>query len=1038
MIHTQDGAAPLEDVLEAEATEIESIRASRNALAKIFDELRMAQEKTTGHPITPDERVQLMRDAATQFRPFDKGRVRPAAKGPAPRVSPPSWQERDKDKWVGVIDHAHADNFVGLALSGGGIRSATFNLGVLQALAELKLLQRIDYLSTVSGGGYIGGWLAAWTWRLRDSGGFREVQHRLATNRVNQEEDNEPPPIRFLRMFSNYLTPKLGLFSGDTWTMVGIYLRNTLLNQVTVLALVAAVLLMPHLAVRIGMWTCADDGRSAGAVVLAVVLVLVALLIIPRDVQYRLDQRPTRQRTTSGRVLALAGVPLFVAAVLGALALAVNGAPARPGGAAVVMPYAPGPVAGAATYLGIWLVATTCAWTWENWLRSVLTRMRGRVATVLGFSRWTEPATPSLAQSPWLTVTAPKLPRSLTDRVMTYLVAPAGAGALAGALCALFARYMPRGDARLLLTVGPPSLLGIFLLAGTLQIGLMGAAFHDWRREWWGRLGGWLLLWGVAWTALFWVALYLPSFITHDPTLGQWRKEIAAKYLTPTWILSTAGGLLAGKGRGTGTPGTLTWKDVAAKASPYVFMTGLFCWVSWVISNAPLSLLETDSAACLCWAILACVAVAALMAWRVDINQFSMHLFYRNRLVACFLGASHAERSPNRFTGLDPHDDIALKQLTNLWRYDGPYPVLNASLNLVKGQDLAWQERKAESFVMTPRYCGYDVWLEEQDSPMMRKDRSLPGHDGAWMRKLDRFGYRPTKDYAFPSPLDGPRLGLAMGLSGAAASPNMGFYSSTPVAFLMTVFNVRLGQWLGNPRHRETWRRSAPRSGLTWLLRELTAGTNDEAAYVYLSDGGHFENLGVYELVKRRCGLIIVCDAEEDGGYAYAGLANAIGKCRIDLGIDIELDVKAITPKKNGGPSTRHCAFGKIHYETVDMNAPVGTIVYFKASLTGDEPTDIGRYKSRDAAFPHDSTINQWFSESQFESYRMLGYHEVMSSFQAESRSTRVGPHLSLSQWLTTAITAGATKPQSTADELFRVCDTFGFDTSRLVDGGTE
>lgn len=219
-----------------------------------------------------------------------------------------------------------------------------------------------------------------------------------------------------------------------------------------------------------------------------------------------------------------------------------------------------------------------------------------------------------------------------------------------------------------------------------------------------------------------------------------------------------------------------------------------------------------------------------------------------------------------------------------------------------------------------------------------------------------------------------------MGISGAAASPNMGFYSSTPVAFLMTVFNVRLGQWLGNPRHRRTSRRATPYLGLWCLVNELLAGTDDKAAYVYLSDGGHFENMGMYELVKRRCGLIIVCDAEADDQYRFGGLGNAIRKCRIDLGIDVVLDVTDIKPAKKGKPSKKHYAVGQIHYENVDLKAPTGTIIYFKASLTGDEPADVKNYAKTHDTFPHESAADQWFSESQFESYRVLGYHEVTSS----------------------------------------------------------
>jgi hypothetical protein len=553
-------------------------------------------------------------------------------------------------------------------------------------------------------------------------------------------------------------------------------------------------------------------------------------------------------------------------------------------------------------------------------------------------------------------------------------------------------------------------------------------------------LGGWLLVFAITWLALFWLALLFPSFIKNDVLVSPLWKTLATKYLTPAWILSTIGTVMAGNSKASGKPGAVNWMDAAIKVGPYIFVAGLLCWTSWGI-DCFLNIHKH-----LYWTLLACGVVAFVMAWRVDINQFSMHMFYRNRLVSCFLGASNSARSPNRFTGFDPGDDLPLKDFR--WNapvpYDGPYPVLNASLNLVKGKDLAWQERKAESFVMTPHFCGYDVWLEEQDSPMLMHDR--PQTDGikkpentppetvsvlaqqadsttetgivpkrqasdsaktaraasetqnkprktwrekvnditsGWPHKLERFGYRATDDYAFPTPLfNGPNLGLAMAISGAAASPNMGFYSSTPVAFLMTVFNVRLGQWLGNPRHRNTSRRATPRLGLWWLINELLGGTNDQAAYVYLSDGGHFENMGLYELVKRRCGLIIVCDAEADENYTFSGLGNAIRKCRIDLGIDIELNTGKIAPKKAAGPSGQHCVIGQIHYENADQDAPTGTIIYFKASLTGDEPTDVKNFKKGHASFPHESTVDQWFSESQFESYRELGYHEVFASIR--------------------------------------------------------
>ena len=88
----------------------------------------------------------------------------------------------------------------------------------------------------------------------------------------------------------------------------------------------------------------------------------------------------------------------------------------------------------------------------------------------------------------------------------------------------------------------------------------------------------------------------------------------------------------------------------------------------------------------------------------------------------------------------------------------------------------------------------------------------------------------------------------------------------------------------------------------------------------------------------------------------------------------------SIKPAGEGQPSQSHCAIGTIHYENADINAPAGTIIYFKASLTGDEPADIKNYKTKNSTFPHETTADQWFTESQFESYRQLGYHEVMIS----------------------------------------------------------
>lgn len=1031
----KDLSVPLEDVLAAELSEIQQVRRKRWA--------------------------------ATEH----KGDSRHRAKGfDAPHdvktTDSESPSESDTAQWDKAISDAHAANLTGLAFSGGGIRSATFNLGVLQALAELKLLNRVDYLSTVSGGGYIGGWLAAWTKRLKS---FAEVQKRLVTSRVDQIADNEPTPIRFLRVFSNYLTPKMGIFSGDTWAMVAIYLRNVLLNQVIVLAVLTAALLVPRLFQKWALELNGFPENQRYLIGAGCFLLVLAFLVILNNMAYLdcRDEGGARQLTKQGWVLVLAAAPLFAVAVLGGLWQATR----RDG----PLPYGQSALYGAAAYGAIWIVTNLAGSAYRRWLAKPVSNFAEKVAELRGEQRVQRMAPPAPENMKADAKFAVGL-RSATD-FLTTLVAAICAGALAGWLYALLSTQSLSWTVRGALTFGAPLVLTIFLLAGTLHIGLMGIVFHDRSREWWGRLGGWLLMWGICWVVIFWVALYFPEFI-HDNTLvAAARKAVAAKYLTPAWILTTAGSVLAGKSTATGEPGTETWKDAVAKVGPYVFIAGLLCWLSYGIAQVQKlnlfseyqnqtdvhlwttasslwpflhtwserlsadtgSVLVNMSAHRLWWAILLCIAVALVMAWRVDVNQFSMHLFYRNRLVRCYLGASNEKRSPNRFTGFDGADDMPLKdlRLDSETPYDGPYPVLNMSLNLVKGEDLAWQERMAESFVMTPRFCGFDVWLEEQDSPIMRQQRPLTKRDmhrrqakeahspiRNFLRRLDRYGYRPTEEYAFPPPFTGPNLGLAMGISGAAASPNMGSYTSAPVGFLMTLFDVRLGQWLGNPRSRRTWQRPTPGLGLAYLLNELFGGTDDEAAYVYLSDGGHFENMALYELVKRRCGLIIVCDAEADDCYGFTGLGNAIRKCRIDLGIDIDLDVTDITPAEPGKPSKKHCAVGEIHYETVDVNAPTGTIVYFKASLTGDESTDVLEYKKGHLTFPHETTADQWFTESQFESYRELGYHEVMTALKAHAAPGTSTSHGAAAKSATvaaaTAIQAAAAAMKEAADKL---CD---------------
>ncbi|MGD0200736.1 MAG: hypothetical protein ABSD27_08310, partial [Bryobacteraceae bacterium] len=408
-----------------------------------------------------------------------------------------------------------------------------------------------------------------------------------------------------------------------------------------------------------------------------------------------------------------------------------------------------------------------------------------------------------------------------------------------------------------------------------------------------------------------------------------------------------------------------------------------------------------------CVLSLAGFLAAFLLSLRVNINEFSMHHFYKNRLVRCYLGAGRAEnRKPDLLTGFDPNDDFKIAALradpappdaaasdraaphtpAKQRPYNGPYPIVNCALNLNTGSELATAERKAASFVFTPRVCGFEPAHSELDKQLYeRRCGDLSAH-----------GYSDTDGFMMP---EGPALGTAMAISGAAVNPNAGYHTSTPLAFLLTVFNVRLGCWVGNPRRARKRARPGPRVALWSLLAELFAQSDSRSAYLNLSDGGHFENLGLYELVRRRCRYIIVGDAEEDPHYTFAALGGAIRKCRADFGVEITINPDSLRPAKDKPYSGGHCVVGTIRYPEQDAAKPEpmcseadpdevrdgrmrGWLVYFKASLTGDEPEDIQQYQAGHGGFPHEPTSDQFFGESQFESYRRLGQHVVETTFE--------------------------------------------------------
>jgi hypothetical protein len=871
-------------------------------------------------------------------------------------------QEHLEAIWDAV--HQLPEKRAALCISGGGIRSATFALGVLQGLARCGLLGKFHYLSTVSGGGYIGGWLTAWIQRAKD--GLAEVSTLLgqppdetqpkaegSTNfappRDGTRPNPEPTQIQNLRNYSNYLSPRAGLLSADTWALVATYLRNLILTWLVFIPLVAAALTVPWLYASVLMieptpYTTVPLYLGLGFAFIAILYMGICL--------------PAAANKRIGQVWFL--VFCLAPLVLSALFMTTHWAWfTRYGGSLPKITFL-GVNNPALPFVGLGVVLHLSAWI----VLVVLRVVRGETKNRDG------------GRKRFLVV------------LLRQVVAVVLSGAIGGWLLWLAAQKLfpqPVAIAELYCCFGVPIFLLLFFLAVTVYTGLSSHDTSDDDREWWGRASGWILIAAAVWMAISVLVVFGP--------------------LALSWTYSTiaAGGLaglitmLAGLSKGTpanseekkkgglitlilskgATIAALVFASVVmillvkgmTSLMKYIGTIREFPWdldaVSGVVGRTVEYLnviLYTPICALICLP-LGLVSVAVAIAYLTNLNRFSLHAMYRDRLIRAYLGASNKDREENWFTGFDEGDNVRMHELWTDKNFWGPKKskrllhVVNVALNLVHGKKLAWQDRKATSFTLSPLHCG-----------------SFENGIGYRKTKTDSGGYGGK---------EGISLGTSITISGAAASPNMGYHSSPVVTFILTLLNVRLGAWLGNPGRKgdHTFCRGYPRLSITPILSEAFGLTDDTSPYVYLSDGGHFENLGLYEMVLRRCHYIVVSDAGQDPKCSFTDLGEAVRKIRIDLGISIDFSESlSIFPRRDEpNEAGRYAAVGRIRYSMVDGGGEKndGILIYLKPACYGDEPRDIYEYFKRNPAFPHESTGDQFFSESQFESYRMLGVYTV-------------------------------------------------------------
>ncbi|GAC1338432.1 MAG: hypothetical protein NVSMB26_25980 [Beijerinckiaceae bacterium] len=350
-------------------------------------------------------------------------------------------------------------------------------------------------------------------------------------------------------------------------------------------------------------------------------------------------------------------------------------------------------------------------------------------------------------------------------------------------------------------------------------------------------------------------------------------------------------------------------------------------------------------------------------------NANSLHRLYRDRLSRAFLierqgpGAAATSIDTDRwtFSSLKPTDDSGRWLAAAAY---SPYLLVNTAINLEASRDLNKRGRNADTFIFSPLHIGSSAtgFVAAAEMERVRPDVTLAS---------------------------------AMATSGAAASANMGTHTIKVLTFSLSLLNIRLGYWLANPGRladlknlvANLW---AKLVGTWYFARETLGQLNEKCLNVYLTDGGHIENLGIYELLRRRCKVIVAVDAEADQEMAFTSFVSLQVIARIDLGIRIDLPWQVlqahaldVTEKKlygqRGWPGDKgpHVAIGKIEYGENET----GVLIYIKSSLSGDENDYVLDYKRRNSTFPHETTVDQFFSEEQFEVYRALGFHACRNLF---------------------------------------------------------
>lgn len=757
------------------------------------------------------------------------------------------------------LDIKSTTEATGLALSGGGIRSASFGLGVIQALLEHRIMQKIDYLSTVSGGGYIGASLTLNRSLVSDPDSYltppnsfgekgrgvrsqcKPTEQKNPNEKGNQtgepeeqkktdEKENKTDYYTFLsyiRQHGNYLSPSKGM---SLLSAVGVALRNLFISFFIYFSL---------LLIAVSFWAMATNMAARG-------IDSVKESIGKKEVSASLEKSGVEKEVQT----------------------------AADGEIDSARPHAADD---------------------SEWMRHSFFYINLIIAAVILFL-W-------LLYGLWFSFISYQWPSDDQNR-------PSSSYACRNRFQEINGKFLFGFLAFTLLALVPPTyaLFNSLFSGWIIEVGIVGVV---------SGMGA---------------------------ALSKFRKFLGGKAIFKlTWIGD---------------------RLFEISAFVFLFVAVIFAYHLCLEMKIPLTV-KDDLQYCPLIYLVPLAAFTAFFGFHVNINFASLGRMYRDRLMEAFLPDTGSIEK-NKWGEANDSDSKLLADMCKEpeGKIRRPYHLINTNVILTNSEDARYRNRGGDSFILSPLFCGSNATGFDKTERFMKKRDHQKG---------------------------GMTLATAMAISGAAVNPHTGVAGKGPtrrplVSMLMTIFNLRLGAWVSNPKSDGFYQpMNYFRPGLCSLLG---FGYDEKKPLLELTDGGHFENLGLYELVKRRVGTIIVSDAAVDKDFKFGDLANAIEKVRTDFGVSIRFEPendhlnRLLSGTVANGKLSERYEFaakgyiqGTIKYpQTINDEAFEGKIFLLKTTMIKDLPADLYSYKAQHEDFPDQPTTDQFFDEKQFEAYRELGY----------------------------------------------------------------